>query len=42
MKEVVKLRMTRGETAARRAAAMAERWRNIVLAIEEGGEVVRD
>ena len=32
-KEVVKLRLTMGLTAARRAAAIAERWRNMVLSI---------
>lgn len=29
-RDVAKLRLTTGETAARRAAAMAERWRNMV------------
>lgn len=31
--ELVKLRLTTGETAARRAAAIAERWRNMAGAI---------
>jgi hypothetical protein len=31
----VKLRFTMGDTAARRAAAMALRWRNMVASIEE-------
>jgi hypothetical protein len=30
-KELVKLRLTMGDTAARRAAAKAERWRNMVI-----------
>ena len=32
--EVVKLRCTMGRTAARRAAANAERWRNMADSIE--------
>ena len=31
--ELVKLRLMAGETAARRAAAIAERWRNMARAI---------
>ena len=34
-KELVKLRLMTGETAALRAAAMAERWRNIVCSIDD-------
>jgi len=33
-KELVKLRLMMGDTAARRAAAMAERWRNMVGSID--------
>ena len=33
-KELVKLRLMTGDTAARRAAAMAERWRNMVGSID--------
>ena len=33
-KELVKLRLTMGLTAARRAAANAERWRNMAASIE--------
>jgi hypothetical protein len=33
-KEVVKLRLIMGLTAARRAAAIAERWRNMAASIE--------
>ncbi len=38
MMELVKLRLGMLERAARRAAAIAERWMNMVLAM--GGEVV--
>jgi hypothetical protein len=34
MKELVKLRLTTGLTATRRAAAIAERWRNMAASIE--------
>ena len=35
--ELAKLRLMMGETAARRAAAMAERWRNMATAMGGGG-----
>ncbi len=40
-KELVKLRLMTGDTAARRAAAKAERWRNMVGSIEGVDCVVR-
>jgi hypothetical protein len=35
--ELAKLRLMMGETAARRAAAMAERWRNMAAAMGGSG-----